>query len=694
MHIRSLLLLSLFLWISVNCYCQDSLDNADTIHLDDIIFVGQRIETVLSERPEAISFMNNRQLKSLSPINLPDAMSALPGVFMQKTNQGGGSPFVRGLTGYHTLILVDGIRLNNAIFRSGPNQYLNTVDPLMLSQIEVLRGPGSVQYGTDAIGGTIYLRSQEPQFSVEGIKVGGEVYGKWMSHNMEKTGRAQLNLSTRKFAVMAGFTRKVFGNIVAGGNLGELDYTSYDEYSADVKARVKLNPSQTMTLAWQHHNQNEVQLYHKLITGDYDTYEFDPQVRDLIYLRHEITRKHSVFSGFRTTLSMHQSDETRKNQRTGSDDLYTANDKVNSYGFIFECMTNNGGSWNGVTGFEIYHDRVHSSSLKTDLVLGTDSTFRGLYPDNSWINNMSLFSLHTLNLGKLKLTGGVRYNHFILGVTDDVFGDLTINPDALVGSLGASYRVFRNTDVSLSIHSAFRAPNINDVSSFGIADFRYEVPNFDLSPERSLNKEIGIKTNHRRISGSVHLYHNRLTDLMTNVKTDFEGQDSIEGVKVYTRENAGNAYIRGIEGELKLRPLRYLSVHSYLVYTYGENVTRNEPLRRIPPLNGLVGIRFYRIKNLNILAEWQFAARQNRLSSGDMDDSRIPEGGTDAWSVVNLRFSYQIKGLTINAGLLNLFNEAYRTHGSGVESVGRSVYLSLLYSFTALKPISNGVSGS
>jgi outer membrane receptor protein involved in Fe transport len=294
---------------------------------------------------------------------------------------------------------------------------------------------------------------------------------------------------------------------------------------------------------------------------------------------------------------------------------------------------------------------------------------------------LSLFSLHTFSLGKLELSGGLRYNHFILGLTDDDFGDLTIKPQALVGSLGASYPVFRNTNISFSIHNAFRAPNINDVSSFGIADFRYEVPNFNLSPEKSFNTELGIKTFHKHISGSVHLYHNRLTDLMANVKTTFQGQDSIDNVKVYTRENVGKAYIQGIEGELQLRPLSYLSINSYLVYTYGQNVTSSEPLRRTPPLNGLVGVQFRRVKNLDITGEWQFASRQDRLSSGDIDDPRIPEGGTPAWNTVNLRFSYQIMGLTINTGLLNLFNEAYRTHGSGIESMGRSVYVSLRYSF-------------
>ncbi len=676
-----ILLSGIILLISPKCFSQTGEPYSDTIHLEDIVIVGNRFETSLSDRPEAISVLNIRQLKSLSPMSMPEALSAMPGVFMQKTNHGGGSPFVRGLTGYHTLIMIDGVRLNNAIFRSGPNQYLNTVDPLMIDQIEVLRGPGSVEYGTDAIGGTIYLRSKEPQFSDNELLVKGNLYAKWLNHNMEKSGRAELQLSSKKFALLAGITRKNFGNIVAGEGLDELDYTSYDEYSTDLKARYKLNSSQTLSFAWQHHKQNDVQLYHKLITGEYSTYSFDPQQRDLIYLRHELERDNSVISGFRSTVSMHQSDETRKKQKNGSEDFFTEHDRDRSYGFTFEAMTELGKNWEGVTGFETYYDQVSSSALKTNLTSGKDSTLRGLYPEKSSISNLSVFSLHTLKIKKFELNGGIRYNYFLLRLTDELFSDLSLNPSALVGTIGASYRIFRNTEISLRFNSAFRAPNINDVSSFGIADFRYEIPNIDLDPEKSWNKELGIKTNQKYISGALHLYHNNLTNLITNVKTTFLGQDSIDGVKVYTRENVGEAFLKGIEGELQIRPLRFLTINSYLVYTYGQNVTNNEPLRRIPPLTGLVGLHWSMIKNLEVITEWQFAGKQDRLSSGDMDDSRIPEGGTPAWSLFNCRFSYRIAGLQINTGLLNIFNEAYRTHGSGVDGIGRSLYISLRYNF-------------
>ena len=675
-------LLALTLLILSPCEGQDTLAFSDTIRLDDVVIVGRRSETSMADRPEAISLLNHRMIESISPMNMAEVMHAIPGVFMQQTNNGGGSPFVRGLTGYHTLILIDGIRLNNAIFRSGPNQYLNTVDPLMLSRIEVLRGPGSVQYGSDAIGGIIYLRSGDLSFSSEGLRVNGLVYGKWLSHQMEKTGRAQLQVSTRNVAVEAGYSRKDFGNITAGGDLGQLDFTSYGEDAADVKASIKLAPAQTLSLAWQHHKQNDVQLYHKLITGEYSTYAFDPQQRDLLYLRHEIQRDHSILTGIRTTLSMHQSDETRKKQHTGSDESYTEKDLVRSYGLTVELETDNTRRWSGVSGAEFYYDRVQSSTVRTDLVSGKDSLMRGLYPDQSYMGSFSAFSLHTFDFGNLILTGGVRYNHFILGLTDEIFGDLSLTPHALVGSLGASYRILRNTRLSFQIQNAFRAPNINDVSSFGIADFRYEVPNFDLAPEKSLNKELGIRTEQKIFSGSLYFYHNALKDLMVNVRSTYQGQDSIDGVQVYTRENAGKAYIRGVEGDIQIRPHRYISIHSFLIYTYGQNVTSDEPLRRIPPLNGLVGAHLHVIRNLDIMAEWQYASRQDRLSSGDLDDSRIPEGGTPGWNVINLRFSYEMAGFRINTGLLNLSNVAYRTHGSGFENMGRSFYVSLLYSFS------------
>jgi iron complex outermembrane receptor protein/hemoglobin/transferrin/lactoferrin receptor protein len=113
------------------------------------------------DTPEAVSVLTQKQLLQNAPRSTPEALMGLPGVWVQKTNHGGGSPFIRGLTGQQTLILIDGIRLNNATFRSGPNQYFNTIDPQSIAQIEVLRGSGSVQYGSDALGGVVHVLTKK-----------------------------------------------------------------------------------------------------------------------------------------------------------------------------------------------------------------------------------------------------------------------------------------------------------------------------------------------------------------------------------------------------------------------------------------------------------------------------------------------------------------------------------------------------
>ena len=131
----------------------------------------------------------------MNPRTTPEALMGMNGVFVQKTNHGGGSPFVRGLTGNQTLILVDGIRLNNSTFRYGPNQYLNTIDAYTIQRIEVAKGTGSVQYGTDAIGGVVHIITKRSAICNKVKLVHGKVIGKYMTGDMEKTGRGEANYS-------------------------------------------------------------------------------------------------------------------------------------------------------------------------------------------------------------------------------------------------------------------------------------------------------------------------------------------------------------------------------------------------------------------------------------------------------------------------------------------------------------------
>ncbi len=642
-----------------------------------IVITAQRTGTQVFNRPEAVSSLNPQQLRFYDPQTTPDALAMMPGVFVQKTNLGGGSPFIRGLTGYHTLILVDGIRLNNSIFRSGPNQYLNTVDPGILRKIEVIRGGGATQYGSDAIGGTINLLTKQPEFHDDGFDAGLNLRGKYWSAGMERSGRIGVRAGDSWFGVLGGVSYKDFGDMLAGGGMGSLDPTGYSEVDADVKTRVRLSGQANITGAYQYTRQYDVPLYHKIVTGEYSLYSFDPQQRDLGYLKYDQRFDHTVLRSMQVAVSHQSGLEKRIKIKEGSDLEEVETDRIGTFGMDLQLNTQISKNWQAVSGVDFYSDRVNSAKVIADMETGGTEHVRGLYPDNSGFQTIGLFSLHSIEFESFLVHAGARYNSYRISLSDSVFGDLSIRPEALTGNLGLTWKLDENRRIVLTGNSGYRAPNINDVSSFGIADFRYEVPSYDLQPERSLNTELGYKQRSGDISFSLSGYYNRLFNLIINQRATYNGLDSLDGYQVYRKENVGKAYITGVEFAMEWLVSRQFLSYMDLTYTYGQNILDDEPLRRIPPINGRAGLKYFTTERLEFSGDLVFAGSQRRLSGGDIDDNRIPEGGTPGWVVMDLYGSYEWGIFRFSLSGQNLFNELYKTHGSGIYGVGRSFWVSV-----------------
>ena len=289
------------------------------------------------------------------------------------------------------------------------------------------------------------------------------------------------------------------------------------------------------------------------------------------------------------------------------------------------------------------------------------------------MSSVAAFSMHTLSMAQWEITAGLRFNTFVNKVTDSVLGATKLTPSALVGNLAVQRRLNETSNIFASLNTGFRAPNINDLGSLGIVDFRYETPNFDLKPEHSLQYQLGYKFRNRAVKAEVFLYRNELYDLI--VRNRIAG-DSIEGYPVYQKKNVERGFIQGAEMGLDLSLNPNWNLSGNMTYTYGQNKTSDEPARRIPPLFGRLATS-YTIKNWNLNADWLLAGKQDRLASGDIDDNRIPLGGTPGWNVLNIHGSYSIHNMTIAVGLQNIFNEDYRYHGSGVNGYGRSGVLSV-----------------
>ena len=636
-----------------------------------VVITAQRYETDQFNRPEALSVLTQKELEQRSPRSTPEALMGTTGVWLQKTNHGGGSPFIRGLTGQQTLLLIDGIRLNNATFRSGPNQYLNTVDPQSISQIEVLRGSGSVQYGSDALGGVAQILTKNPVFT-DSLQVNGSVYGKYMSAGMEKSGRAELSLSNTRVALLGGFAYRNFGDIVAGGNLGTLKPTGYDQLSGDLKAKFRLSDRYLFTMAWQRLEQKQVPVFHKVQLENFAYNYFDPQRRQLTYGRLETFHHNPWFRKVSFTGSMHHSLEGRKSQKNNSSVLVSERDKVNTWGAILAIDSEPATSWQAHSGMEYYFDQVHSTREDINTETSIRTAKRGLYPNGAKSSSLALFSLHTFDLNKLTLSAGGRFNALDITVEENVLGTSTIQPAALVGSLAALYKWHPQHHIIGSVNTSFRAPNIDDLGTLGIVDFRYEVPNTELEPEKALNMEVGWKSRTKRFSSQVVLFRSNLSNIISRVRS---GNDSIQGYPVYLKENTAAAYIKGLEADAEWQLAPSWNIYGNLVYTYGQNITDQEPLRRIPPLNGRVGLYYQGQKGIWIRPEYLFAAKQSRLAKGDIEDNRIADTGTPAWSLLNLSAGYTYRWFTASMELHNIGNEAYRTHGSGVDGYGRSFWL-------------------
>ncbi|NOU46189.1 MAG: TonB-dependent receptor [Bacteroidales bacterium] len=670
------LLLLLFISYSLSAQYSDSThiqDSMNTLALQEVVITANRFGSYRMNTSEAIEIIRSKAIEQYQLRTTSEALTNLPGVFVQKTNHGGGSPFLRGLTGNQTLLLIDGIRLSNATVRYGPNQYFSTIDVFGLENIEVLRGSGSVQYGSDAIGGVIHAVSRDIGFTEKAVW-GSSLLTRIATQGMEQTVHTGVRYSHTKAAFRGGLSWRNFGDLVGGDTTGRQSPNAYRELDFDLKGKLLLSSSSILTLVFQQVHQSDVPVYHKVALENYALNQMDSQKRRLAYVRLNQKLKAGIWKSATITASMQQSEEGRESRKNESTLFRTENDRVRSLALSAEAVMSKGNIWTSNNGIEVYNDRVKSSRTDTDLPDGESVSKRGLYPDGATLTSLAAFTLHTFDLPKWILTSGARFNSFIIHVEDEAVGHTRLTPSAIVGNVAVLRKLSGSSNIFISANTGFRAPNIDDLGTLGIVDFRYETPNFDLKPEHSLQLQLGYKYQGSKLRGEFYLYRNALNNLI--VRNRMQG-DSIEGYPVYQKENIERAYIQGFETSWDYDLNRSWGFTANIAYTYGQNITKKEPVRRIPPVFGRLAVE-YRRENGWCSIEWMAAGKQDRLANGDREDNRIPAGGTPGWNIYTISAGYTLRHFTLDLRLQNLLNKDYRYHGSGVNGYGRSAVLGVI----------------
>ena len=661
-------LLSLIFSINVSAQKEDS----SYVNLDSAIVTSRSIKILDTKNSFVISSITNHQIIEKGARTTPEALMGVSGVFIQKTNHGGGSAFIRGLTGNQTLIVLDGIRLNNAIYRYGPNQYLNTIDMFTVDKIDVLKGVGAVEYGSDAMGGVIHVKTKE-NASKELNKISLNNTSKFISSDMEKTNRTAIQYATNKWDFIGGISLKKYGDLVGGENIGKQTPTGYNEINYDLKTRIKISTQSELIYSSQNTIQKNVPIYHKIALENFKTNQIDYQIRYLNYLKYKYISNKRWISEIIINASTQRTIEQRSNQKNNSSIFRNEADTVKNIGLTAEIVSKPNKNWTMNTGFDYYKDEIFSEAIETSSDINTQVIKRGLYPNGSIYKNSSLFNIHNLNFNKLNIVAGLRYNFLHIQMNELTLGNIAINPAALVSNYGFNYQLNQHGFLFGSITTGYRAPNIDDLGSLGIVDFRYEIPSYDLRPEKSLNTEIGYKYRSNKIDFSIAAFKMKLKDIIARVLVD--GQ-VINGYNVYNKKNIESSYINGAEVNYTYLLSKFLTWYTNATYTYGQNVTKNEPMRRIPPLFGQNKISFVK-KNKTLAISHQFAGKQDRLAQGDKDDNRIGKLGTPGWNIFNIDAGWQVKNLSLNTSLINISNVQYKTHGSGVYGVGRAVNLTI-----------------
>jgi hemoglobin/transferrin/lactoferrin receptor protein len=659
-------------------------DVENRIELTTSVILLNNDVTITAQRSEQLSFdvalstttISSLQLKEYEARSTPEALMNQTGVWVQKTNHGGGSPIVRGLVGNQVLLLVDGIRLNNATYRYGPNQYLSTIDPQLIDRMEVNRGSGSVLYGSDALGGVVQIISKSPTFSPRGVKIKGELITKWMSAGMEKSIRPELEVQGKNVTFLGGLSIRSYGDVLAGGNLGFLRPTGYDERSADAKVLMRNKRGDVFTTAFQQTTQQHVPRYDQVVQGGFRLYEFEPQTRQLTYARWEHATQSPWIQSLRLTASLHRSVEGTISQKNNSVDLKTQNDEVSTIGLIAEIQSQLRSHWRMQSGAEYYRDDVSSKAVVLNTTTNVETKQRGSYANGSTSMNWAIYNNHQYEWKRFQFLAGARWNTVMVKVVDNLFGDQQINPQAFIGNAGVMYSISPRLRMMGNMNTGFRAPNVDDMSKFGTLEANvFEIPASGLSPERSSNLEVGFKYKAPKLSWTFTAYQTNLTNLIDRVPATYLGSPTFDGRTVYQKKNVGEALVQGLEADVEVLVLPSLTLNGNVTYTHGQNETKNEPMRRIPPLFGKLGIRYLHPSGFWMRAEWTVADSQSRLAAGDKSDVRIAvrlvNQQMPGWDIFSMYAGYSYKLVGVQVSAQNIFDKAYRVYASGIDGYGR-----------------------
>jgi hemoglobin/transferrin/lactoferrin receptor protein len=713
--------------------------------LDEVVISANKFIERKRNVNQKVDIITAKTIAGINAQNTGDLLISTGNVFVQKSQQGGSSPVLRGFEASRVLLVIDGIRMNNAIYRAGHLQNAITVDQNMLERVEVLYGPASTLYGSDALGGVIHLKTKNPKFSAsEKLKAAGTGFTRFSSANREKTVHFNMNLGGKRFAWLQAYTYSDFGDMKMGGNYpgkypgfgrrdslistkGGVDnvianndtrvqkFSGYEQWDITQKLLFRQSDKISHLLNLQLSNSGNVPRYDRLqdkrnfdgsigTTLRYAEWFYGPQTR--WFGAYEFSASFpGFFDQLRINLNYQNIEESRQQREYRRYDRFDSRvEKLHIGGFIIDTRK----KWDNheiTIGTDGQLNKLRSTALRINRNTGGVSKLDTRYPDGkNRMNYFGLYAQHLLKLkdGKIILNDGIRINAVTLhsAIADNSFFNLPFteieqNNFAVTGNLGMVYLPAEDFRISVGFSSGFRNPNIDDLARIFESSTvlqRVIIPNPDIKPEYTYNFDLGVtQLIAQKIKFDITGFYTLFRNAIGLAMFQLNGQDSIlyNGVTsaVYANRNVKKAYMYGCNVNIKVDFTKQLSFFGTATITYGRYKNNNgtkTPQDHIPPAYGKASINYNhdRFITEGFVMFNGWKRIKNYNPDGEDNQQYATPDGMPSWFTLNWRNSFNITEKTqFQFAIENILDRNYRYFASGFSAPGRNYIMALRTAF-------------
>lgn len=707
------------------------------LNLDEVVISASRWQQNNTEIPSKITSISPKEVAFQNPQTAADLLGISSKVFIQKSQQGGGSPMIRGFATNRLVYTIDGVRMNTAIFRGGNLQNVINLDPFAVENTEVLFGPGSVIYGSDAIGGVMSFQTLTPQLSLtDEPLVSGKAVARYSSANQEQTGHFDVNVGWKKWAFVSSFSSWDYDHLRQGSN-GPDDYVKnyfvQRQDSSDVVVRQEDELLQVPSAYSQQNMMQKVRFkpneawdfqygFHFSETSPYGRYDRHTRQRNGTaryaewnygaqkWMMNNFTISHKgenkLYDQMTLRLAQQAFEESRISRDLNDNSRENREEEVDAYSVNLDFIKATSETNKLFYGLEFVQNDVFSKGIDTDISTGVNSIGASRYPDATW-QSAAVYVNDEYDVSeKFVLQAGLRYNTFSLEAdfSDNVnfypfpFAEAELNNAAITGSFGGVYRPAESWVIKANFGTAFRSPNVDDVGKvFDSEPGAVVVPNPDLEAEYAYNIDLGVaKVIGERVKIDLTGYYTILQNALVRRDYQLNGQDSIvyDGSlsQVQALQNAAEATVYGIQAGLEVKLTQGFAFSSDFNYQLGEEEMEDgstSPSRHAAPMFGSSRLTYQANKlKLQIYVLYQAEVSHEDLSVSEQGKDEIyaldEQGNTyaPAWYTINLKAMYSLsEQFSLSAGLENISDQRYRPYSSGISGAGRNFVTSITAKF-------------